>query len=131
MNALHALLCGVLLLLSGCVATPERISARDVALAGDWVFEVPTGNAVVHGAMTLASEGGAYTGTLTTDQGAAVMPVRTVTLRDDALRLEVESPNGDVVFVGTMDAAQQRFEGEVTYHNGQRFPMRGWRRGLR
>ena len=131
MNALRAVLCGVLLLLSGCTATQERGLARDPALAGDWVFEVPTGNAVVQGAMTLASEDGAYTGTLTTDQGAAVMPVRSVALHDDALRLEVESPNGDVVFVGKMDAARQRFEGEVTYHNGQRFPMRGWRRGLR
>ena len=37
--------------------------------------------------------------------------------------------SGFAVFVNGL--AVQRFEGEVTYHNGQRFPMRGWRRGLR
>jgi len=97
-------------------------------LAGDWVFEVQTGRNVAHGAMTLVADGTAYKGTLTTDQGNNVLPVRSLTLQGSALNMLVESPNGNVTFIGTLATDARTFQGKVTYHNGQEFPMSGRRR---
>jgi hypothetical protein len=45
------------------------------------------------------------------------------------MNMLVESPNGNVTFKGTLSADAQTFQGKVTYHNGQEFPMSGRRRG--
>jgi hypothetical protein len=116
----------VLLALAACASVAERASHRD--LSGEWVFEVPTGRAVVHGALTLVAEGDGYGGRLTTDQGDTVMAVRSLTLTGPRMRMMVASPNGDVIFEGTLAEGDVSFEGEVTYHNGQVFPMTGRRR---
>ena len=111
-------------LLAGCAAN----SVRAPDLAGDWVFEVQTGQNVAHGAMTLIGDGPGYTGTLTTDQGNNVLPVRSLTLQGSDLSMLVESPNGNVTFKGTLADDAQTFQGKVTYYNGQTFPMSGRRR---
>ena len=74
MRTLIACLCFAVALLAGCAGSPVRATAP--GLAGDWVFEVQTGQNVAHGAMTLVADGASYKGTLTTDQGNNVLPVR-------------------------------------------------------
>jgi len=126
MRTLIACLCFACALLVGCANSPERSKAP--ALAGDWVFEVQTGTNVTHGAMTLVADGAGYTGTLKTDQGNNVLPVRSLTVQGSDMSMLVESPNGNVTFKGTLAADAQTFEGKVTYYNGQVFPMSGRRR---
>ena len=117
-----------LCLLSGCAGTPRTDEATTRSLAGDWVFEVKTGNTVAHGAMTLTADGNGYRGTLTTDQGNNVLTVRSLTVVDSDMDMLVESPNGAVTFKGALSADASSFAGTVTYHNGQKFPMAGKRR---
>jgi hypothetical protein len=126
MRTLIACLCFAVALLPGCAGSPERSKAP--ALAGDWVFEVQTGQNVAHGSMTLVAAGASYTGTLTTDQGNNVLPVRSVTVQGSDMSMLVESLNGKVTFKGMLAADAQTFEGKVTYYNGQVFPMSGRRR---
>jgi hypothetical protein len=78
--------------------------------------------------MTLVADGASYTGTLKTDQGNNVLPVRSLTLQGSDMSMLVESPNGNVTFKGKLAADAQTFEGKVTYYNGQVFPMSGHRR---
>ena len=127
MRSLIAGLCFAVALLAGCASSSVRAKAPD--LAGDWVFEVQTGQSVTHGAMTLVADGASYTGTLTTNQGNNVLPVRSLTLQGSDMNLLVESPNGNVTFKGALSTDAQTFQGKVTYHNGQEFPMSGRRRG--
>lgn len=117
-----------LVLLAGCVGTPgrPRDSAHD--LAGRWTFTVKTGRSVVQGAMTLLAEGEQYRGTLTTDQGDNVLKVRSMILNGTELAMTVDSPQGVVTFKGVLNADARSFDGVVTYHNGQSFPMSGVKR---
>ena len=87
-----------------------------------------TGASVTHGAMTIAKAGQGYQGTLTTDQGSNVLPVRSLTLDGSDLNMIVESPNGKVVFKGLLNSDGRSFQGTVTYHTGQNFPMSGSKR---
>lgn len=96
-------------------------------LAGGWVFNVNTGGNVVRGTMTLVADGSAFTGTLTTDQGSNVLKVRSLTLKGAEMLMIVESPQGVVSFKGALGSDRRSFEGIVTYHNGQSFPMSGAR----
>ena len=83
---------------------------------------------MTHGAMTIAKAGQGYQGTLTTDQGSNVLPVRSLTLDGSDLNMIVESPNGKVVFKGLLNSDGRSFQGTVTYHTGQNFPMSGSKR---
>jgi len=127
MRTLIAGLCFAVALLAGCAGSLERAVAPD--LAGDWVFEVQTGQNVAHGAMTLVADHAGYQGTLTTDQGNNVLPVRSLELQGSDMNMLVESPNGNVTFKGTLSSDAHAFQGKVTYHNGQEYPMSGLRRG--
>jgi hypothetical protein len=126
MKTLIACLCFATSLLTACAGSPQQSKAPD--LTGDWVFEVRTGQNVARGAMTLVADGSSYKGTLTTDQGNNVLQVRSLTLNGADMQLLVESPNGNVTFAGTLAADARAFDGKVTYHNGQVFPMSGHRR---
>ena len=120
-------LCSALLLLSACASTDRPASDRP-SLAGSWVFEVQTGTNVTHGSMVLSGEKQHYTGTLTTDQGSNVLPIRSLTLDGSRMDMTVESPNGLVTFQGALGADTRTFLGTVTYYTGQSFPMSGTRR---
>lgn len=117
-----------LLLLSGCVGTPGRPRDSGHDLAGRWTFTVNTGRSVVQGAMTLVADGVQYQGTLTTDQGDNVLKVRSMILNGTELAMTVDSPQGVVTFKGVLNADARSFDGVVTYHNGQSFPMSGVKR---
>src|SRR5215218_8915793 len=91
MRTLITCLCVAVCLLTACASSPERSKAAD--LKGDWVFEVQTGQNIAHGALTLIPDGVSYKGTLTTDQGSNVLPVRSLTVDGFDMDMLVESPN--------------------------------------
>ncbi|MCK6432188.1 MAG: hypothetical protein HUU30_04265 [Burkholderiaceae bacterium] len=111
----------------GCATAPAPADLPAPSLAGHWLFEVDTGKAKTLGAMQLIAQGTYYQGTLTTNQGTNVLPIRRLTVQARAIVMTVESPNGEVVFRGALDADDRSFSGTVTYFNGQVFPMTGRR----
>lgn len=125
---LHVALVLSAILITACAGSTQRSTRGATDLSGGWTFEVPTGKTTAHGAITLKTDGAGYQGSLTTDQGNEVLPVKSLTLRGSEMRLVVNSPNGEVVFEGRLSDDQQTFDGIVTYHNGQRFPMSGHRK---
>ena len=96
-----------------------------VDLSGNWTFEVPSARGVTHGAMTVFRVGVGYMGTLTTDQGNRVLPVQSLSVAGKTMSMTVASPQGNVVFVGVLGPDGKAFSGEVTYHDGSKFPMSG------
>ena len=67
--------------------------------------------------------GRGYTGTLTTNRGDNVLPVRTFTVAGRDVRMQVQSPQGAVTFGGTLAPGGRAFAGTVTYHDGRPFPL--------
>lgn len=118
-------LCATMALLSGCAESVRHSASTRPDLSGQWSFEVPTGRNVTHGSMALVPDGGAYRGTLSTDQGNNVLPVRSVILDGSTMNMIVDSPQGKVVFTGMLHPSGNSFEGKVTYHTGDTFPMSG------
>lgn len=120
LTALLALAC-----LAGCMAGR---GAAPVSLAGGWSLLIEPGEGrVTRGRMQLAAAADGYRGTLTTDRGDNVLPVRSFTLAGADIRMHVESPQGAVTFAGALAPDARSFAGTVTYHNGSRFPMRATR----
>ena len=113
-------------LLVACAVGPSQRNPIDVS--GQWQFQVDTGRAVTNGAMTVNRTAQGFGGTLTTDQGNNVLPIRSLTIEATKMLLVVESPNGSVTFDGTVSADGRSFDGTVTYYTGDRFPMRGNKR---
>ena len=66
-----------------------------------------------------------YTGFAMTDQGGHALPIESIDIREGAMTMVVNSPRGLVIFRGTIDAAESRFDGKLTYHNGNVYTMRG------
>lgn len=66
-----------------------------------------------------------YTGFAMTDQGGHALPIESIDIQGRAMTMVVNSPRGMVVFRGTIEANDTRFEGKLTYHNGQVYDMRG------
>lgn len=95
-------------------------------LTGHWQFLVTTGQGTTKGAMQIEAGGTTgLTGTVTTDRGNEVMPVRAVIRNGDHVEILVGTQHGDVVFGGALSSDARTFDGTVLYHNGQRFPMSG------
>jgi len=66
-----------------------------------------------------------YTGFAMTDQGGHALPIESIDIQGGAMTMVVNSPRGLVIFKGTIDAEATRFDGKLTYHNGQVYDMRG------
>ena len=66
-----------------------------------------------------------YTGFAMTDQGGHALPIESVTIEDGRMVMVVGSPRGLVIFRGTIDGSATRFDGKLTYHNGNVYTMRG------
>jgi hypothetical protein len=66
-----------------------------------------------------------YSGFAMTDQGGHALPIESIELRDGTMVMVVNSPRGLVIFRGRIDAAETRFDGDLTYHNGSVYRMRG------
>lgn len=68
-----------------------------------------------------------YTGFAMTDQGGHALPIESIELNEGMMTMVVNSPRGLVVFRGRIDKALTRFDGKLTYHNGNVYDMRGVR----
>jgi hypothetical protein len=68
-----------------------------------------------------------YTGFAITDQGGHALPIESIDMQDGQMTMVVNSPRGLVIFRGTIDRNETRFDGKLTYHNGSVFTMRGVR----
>ena len=66
-----------------------------------------------------------YTGIAMTNQGTHGLPIESIEVQDGSMTMVVSSPRGLVIFRGTVNADQTRFEGKATYWNGAVFAMRG------
>lgn len=113
---------------TGCTSGPLRPGGDPVDLSGHWRLEIRTGaDTPTLGAMTLASNGPDYRGTVTTNRGNNVLPVTSLVRDGSTIHLRVESPQGEVVFDGELSPTAESFEGTLRYHTGDRFPMTGSR----
>jgi hypothetical protein len=109
--------------LAACVAGPEA-GPRTASLAGGWGFRIDTGGGrVTNGRLWLTPAEAGYTGTLTTDRGDNVLPVRSFVVTGAAVQMAVESPQGMVTFAGALADSARSFTGTVIYHDGQRFSL--------
>ena len=66
-----------------------------------------------------------YTGFAMTDQGGHALPIESIEIRGGAMVMVVNSPRGLVIFRGTIDESETRFDGKLTYYNGNVYDMRG------
>ena len=66
-----------------------------------------------------------YTGFAMTGLGGHALPIESIDIRDGAMVMVVNSPRGLVIFRGTIDKTETRFDGRLTYHNGNVYGMRG------
>lgn len=114
--------------LIACASAPSSGESAAPDLSGPWRFEMDIGRATkTVGEMQLTGRGQTYVGTLTTNRGNNVLPIRSLVIADRTMTMKVESPNGEVVFRGTLDADGRSFRGKVTYYDGQEFLMAGQR----
>ena len=60
-----------------------------------------------------------------TDQGGHALPIESITIADGVMVMVVNSPRGLVIFRGRIDEDETRFDGKLTYHNGNVYTMRG------
>lgn len=66
-----------------------------------------------------------YTGFAMTDQGGHALPIESIDIQHGAMVMVVNSPRGLVIFRGTINDDETRFDGKLTYHNGNLYTMRG------
>lgn len=123
--------CALLIIASGCVTSHSAADHAATTLRGTWNFEMDTGRGITLGSMDINRKVAGREGSLMTNRGPNVLPVRTLSLDKRAMALWVESPNGVVVFKGELSRDGNAFEGKVTYHDGQVFSMKGQRGQLR
>jgi len=91
-------------------------------LHGNWDFLMDVGGEPSFGLMSIGYFGGAYGGTVTPVRTAPVV-LRTITLSGNSIHMVVASPDGDILFDGTLSPKGDRMCGTVTYHGGRTFPM--------
>lgn len=103
-------------------AAPSAAAGAAPDLAGLWDFYLDAGGIPSFGLLSVGRMDGRYGGTLTPVRTAPVL-VRSLALTGPNVRLVVGSPEGDVIFDGTLSAAGDRMCGVVAYHGGQLFPM--------
>ena len=93
--------------------------AKDIA--GSWNGTLEAGGQKLRVVVTLTkSDAGTYAGKLdSVDQGATI-PIDTITVNGDAVRLEIKSPA--IVFEGTLNKERTELTGTFT-QGGQQFPL--------
>lgn len=128
MKSIHLFIASVMLVIASGCATPRSVSDyAATTLIGSWNIEIDTGRGTTIGTMLINREVPGREGSLTTNRGPNVLPVRTLTLDGHNLALSVESPNGTVLFKGELSRDGNTFQGKVNYHDGQVFSMKGVR----
>ena len=123
---LHKLALAVpMAMLIALIPTYSAVGQDAAALTGLWRFDVTSPLGTTLGAMTIRSKDRRYSGKVITDQGDEAHDIRSVELSGDKMTIMVTSPHGDIIFRGDLANAGQRFNGTISYYNGQSFPMIG------
>lgn len=133
--------CLMTLALAAAFATPAAVAAQPVTsiavncgaaaavaggeapnLHGNWDFLMDVGGEPSFGLMSIGFYGDSYGGSVTPARTAPVV-LRSLALTGDRIHMVVASPDGDILFDGTLSAKGDRMCGTVTYHGGRSFPM--------
>lgn len=105
-------------------------AASEPDLAGLWDFYMDVGGVPSFGLLTIGRLDGRYAGTLTPVRTAPVV-LRSLTVRDQNVRMIVGSAEGDVAYNAVLSGPGDRMCGIVSYHGGQLLPMVAQRRPQR
>jgi hypothetical protein len=109
------------------MAATQGASAAGVPdVSGSWEFTVDLGASITRGAMRITRDANGFGGTLTA-AGPNALPIRSLTFQGPVVQLTVDTPEGPVVFDGTLDGDRAIMRGIVTYHGGKRYPLNAWR----
>jgi alpha-beta hydrolase superfamily lysophospholipase len=88
---------------------------------GSWQGTLEAGGTKLRVALTVTkSDAGTYTGKLDSIDQGAIIPIDTITVNGDAVRLEIQSPG--IVFEGTLNKERTELSGTFT-QGGQPFPL--------
>ena len=106
------------------------IQPRDQALQmdadqQDWAMAKGRGTEVKRSQPPQKPALSGYTGFAMSERGYHALPIESIELQGDKMIMVVNSPRGLVIFRGTINQGETRFDGKVTYHNGQVYDMRG------
>jgi len=74
------------------------------------------------GLMSIGRFGDGYGGSVTPARTAPVV-LRSIAVTGRSIRMVVASPDGDILFDGSLSPKGDRMCGTVTYHGGRTFPM--------
>lgn len=105
-----------------CGSGTPVTSGEAPILHGNWDFLMDVGGEPSFGLMSIGYSGDSYGGSVTPARTAPVI-LRKVTLTGSRVEMAVASPDGDILFDGTLSAKGDRMCGTVTYHGGRSFPM--------
>lgn len=122
-----ATLLAATLLLASCARPSTLGQSPTPNVSGRWDFHIDLGGRTTPGEFWLWRRGHVYTGTLT-PRGTNTLPIRELVQRGLRVDLTVDTPDGPVTVVGTVQPDGASLEGTVTYHQGQRYPMTAKRR---
>ncbi len=90
-------------------------------LHGAWDFLMAVGGTPNFGLLSIGRVDGDYGGSLSLWRTAPVV-VRKIAVTGNSIHMAVATPDGDVLFDGTLSAEGDRMCGTVTYHEGRTFP---------
>ena len=105
-----------------CGAGAATAGGETPNLQGNWDFLMDVGGEPSFGLMSIGVFGDAYGGTVTPARTAPVV-LRKISLAGNSIHMVVASPDGDILFDGSLSAKGDRMCGTVTYHGGRTFPM--------
>ena len=110
-----------------CDHAATAAQSKGLDMHGAWDFLTDAEGTPNFGLLSIGRVGEAYAGALALWQTAPVV-VRELTLAGRRFHMAVASPQGDVLFDGVLSSGGNRLCGEVTYHDGRKFPAVAQRR---
>ena len=105
-----------------CSAGAATGSGEAPNLHGNWDFLMDVGGEPSFGLMSIGFLGDSWGGSVSPVRTAPVV-IRDITLTGNRIHMLVASPDGDILFDGTLSPKGDRMCGTVTYHGGRVFPM--------
>ena len=105
-----------------CGAAAGAAAGEAPSLHGNWDFLMDIGGEPSFGLMSIGYFGDSWGGSVTPARTAPVV-LREIALAGSRIKMVVASPDGDILFDGTLSPRGDRMCGTVTYHGGRTFPM--------
>ena len=100
---------------------PRNPAIQTQGLQGTWQGTLDAGGTKLRVVLTVTkSDAGAYAGKLDSLDQGAVIPIDTITVNGDAVRIEIKSPA--IVYEGTLNKERTELTGTFT-QGGQPFPL--------